>query len=463
MMRSTLPNSVQARDVEYLLHPVTNARRHEQTGPMVIDRGDGIHVYDDEGKEYIEAMAGLWSVGVGFGEARLAEAAYRQMLKLPYYHSFSHKSNEPAVDLAEKLVQLSPDRLRRVFFTNSGSEANDTVVKLVWYWNNARGKPGKKTFLARQNAYHGITMASGSLTGLSVNHRDFDLPILPVRHLTCPHHWRFAHEGESEAAFVDRLAEELERTIAQEGADTIAAFIGEPLMGAGGVLPPPAGYWQRVQEICRRHDILIVADEVINGFGRLGTMFASDHYGIDPDIMVVSKQITSSYAPLAAVLFSDEIYQGVADNTAKIGTFGHGFTTSGHPVSCAVAIENLRIIEEKGLVGNAARSGAVLQEELSRFRDHPIVGEVRGAGLIAAVELVADKASKRRFDPVGRAGAQLFAAGHEHGVIVRAIGDQIAFCPPMIITPDEVREMVRRFGSALSDTYECLRAEGLVA
>lgn len=457
-----LPNSVQARDVEYLLHPVTNARRHEESGPIVIERGEGIRVYDDEGREYIEAMAGLWSVAVGFGERRLADAAHRQLLKLPFYHSFSHKSNEPAVDLAERLVQLSPERLRRVFFTNSGSEANDTVVKLVWYWNNARGKPAKKMFLARQNAYHGITMASGSLTGLAVNHRDFDLPILPVRHLTCPHHWRHGEEGESEEAFTDRLVAELERTIEEAGADTIAAFIGEPLMGAGGVLPPPAGYWPRVQEICRRHDILIVVDEVINGFGRLGTMFASDYYGIDPDVMVVSKQITSSYAPLAAVLFSDEIYQGVADNTAKIGTFGHGFTTSAHPVSCAIGVENLRIIEERGLVENAALAGAVLQEELARFRDHPLVGEVRGVGLIAAVELVADKATKRRFDPVGRAGAHLFARGHAHGVIIRAIGDQIAFCPPLIITPDEVRETVRRFSLALDDTHRHLVAEGVL-
>lgn len=461
-MRSTLPNSVHARDVEYLLHPVTNARKHEESGPIVIDRGQGIYVYDDEGREYIEAMAGLWSVGVGFGETRLADAAHRQMRKLPYYHSFSHKSNEPSIDLAEKLVQLSPKRLRRVFFTNSGSEANDTVVKLVWYWNNARGKPEKKTFLSRHNAYHGITMASGSLTGLPVNHRDFDLPILPVTHLTCPHYWRFGEEGESEEAFSQRLADELEQTILDAGPETIAAFIGEPLMGAGGVLPPPAGYWEKVQAICRKYDVLIVADEVINGFGRLGTMFASDHYGIDPDIMVVSKQLTSSYMPLAAVLFSDDIYQGIADNTAKIGTFGHGYTATAHPVSCAVGVENLRIIEEEGLVENAARSGEILQAELRRFSDHPLVGEVRGVGLIAAIELVADKATKRRFDPVGKAGAYLFAKGHEHGVIVRAMGDQIGFCPPMIITPDEVRETVSRFAKALDDTHAFLIAEGLV-
>jgi len=455
---SALPNSIQARDVRYLLHPVTNARRHEETGPIVIESGDGIYVTDSDGRQYIEAMAGLWSVGVGFGEKRLADAAHRQMLKLPFYHSFSSKSNEPAILLAEKLVEISPERLQRVFFTNSGSEANDTVVKMIWYLNNARGKPQKKTFLSRLGAYHGITIASGSLTGLPTNHRDFDLPAIPVKHLTCPHYWRQGREGESEAEFVDRLAQELEDVIAEAGADTIAAFIGEPLMGAGGVMPPPEGYWARVQEICRRHDILIVADEVINGFGRLGTMFASDYYGIDPDVMVVSKQITSSYQPLAAILFSDEIYQGIADNTAKIGTFGHGFTASGHPVACAVGLENLAIIEENDLVANAKASGEVLQRELARFRSHPLVGEVRGVGLIAAVELVADKATKARFDPVGTAGMPLFGFGHEHGLIVRAIGDQIAFCPPMIIRPDEVVEMVARFERALADTVAHLAA-----
>ncbi|WP_185983780.1 aspartate aminotransferase family protein [Aureimonas mangrovi] len=460
---SSLPNSVHARDVEYLLHPVTNARRHEEVGPIVIERGEGIHVYDDEGREYIEGMAGLWSVGVGFGEKRLAEAAYKQMLKLPYYHSFSHKSNEPAIDLAEKLVQMSPERLKRAHFTNSGSEANDTVLKMVWYFNNARGKREKKTFISRQNAYHGITMVAGSLTGLPVNHRDFDLPIIPVKHLTCPHYWRNGQEGESEEAFAQRLADELEQTILDAGPETIAAFIGEPLMGAGGVLPPPAGYWQKVQAICRKYDVLLVADEVINGFGRLGTMFACEHYGIDPDIMVLSKQITSSYQPLAAILFSDEIYQGIADNSAKIGTFAHGYTASAHPVACAVALENLRIIEDEGLVENAARSGAVLHRELKCFEEHPLVGEVRGVALIAAIELVADKATKARFDPVGKAGAYLFAKGHEHGVILRAMGDQIGFCPPMIITEDETVELVRRFEMTLADTYTWLKNEGVIA
>ena len=453
-----LPNSIYARDVEYLLHAVTNARKHEEIGPIVIDRGEGIYVFDDQGNKYIEAMAGLWSVGVGFGEKRLAEAAYKQLLKLPYYHSFSHKSNEPAIDLAERLVKMSPERLAKVFFTNSGSEANDTVIKLIWYYNNGRGKPEKKTFISRVNAYHGITMASGSLTGLPTNHRDFDLPIIPVKHVSCPHFYRFGLPGETEAEFTDRLAAELEQTILDAGPETIAALIGEPLMGAGGVLPPPEGYWANVQAICRKYDILIVADEVINGFGRLGTMFACDYYGIDPDMLVVSKQITSSYQQLAAILLSDEIYQGIADNTAKIGTLGHGFTAGAHPVATAVGNENLDIIEERGLVENARAMGEILQRELrSRFTDHPLVGEVRGVGLIAAVELVADKASKQKFDPVGKAGGYVFQKAHEHGLIIRAIGDQIAFCPPLIITETEIMDMLDRFGATLDDTYAFLQ------
>ncbi len=447
-----LPNSAQARDVAFLLHPNTNARKHEETGPIVMDRGEGIYVYDDTGKSYIEALAGLWSVAVGFGEPRLVAAAARQMGRLPYYHSFSGKSSEPTIDLAERLVKMSPAGVDRVFFTNSGSEANDTVVKLVWFYNNAIGRPEKKKFIARHGGYHGITVAAGSLTGLPANQRGFDLPLPQMKHVTCPHHYRYGLEGESEEAFADRLAAELEAKIIEEGPGTVAAFIGEPLIGAGGVLPPPATYWEKIQAVCRKHDVLVVADEVINGFGRLGTLFACEYYGIRPDILVVSKQLTSSYMPIAAVLFSDAIYQGVADGSAKLGTFGHGFTASGHPVATAVAMENLDIIEERGLVANAAAMGAAMQAKLRTFAEHPLVGEVRGVGLIAGVELVADKATRAKFDPPGKVGAYLYGRGHEHGLVIRAIGDTICFCPPLIITEAEIDEMIARFSRALDDT-----------
>jgi len=332
------------------------------------------------------------------------------------------------------------------------------VIKFVWYYNNAIGRERKKKFIARNGGYHGITVAAGSLTGLQVNQRGFDLPLPFVTHVTCPHHYRFALEGETEEAFADRLAAELEATILAEGPETVAAFIGEPVMGAGGVLVPPRTYWEKVQAVCRRYDVLVVADEVINGFGRVGTLFACEHFGIRPDILVVSKQITSSYQPLAAVLISDAIYQGVADQSERLGTFGHGFTGSGHPVATAVGLENLAIIEERNLVANAAKVGAHLQTRLREFAGHPLVGEVRGVGLIAAVELVADKPSKAKFDPPGKAGLYLFEKAHEHGLIIRSIQDSIAFCPPLIITEAQVDEIVARFGRTLNETQAWVEA-----
>jgi 4-aminobutyrate---pyruvate transaminase len=446
---TVLPNSLAARDIAYYFHPATNARRHETVGPMVIERGEGVFVYDDQGKDYIEGLAGLWSVAVGFGEPRLAKAAYEQMRKLPFYHSFSHKSHPAAIALAERLVRMAPGNLGKAHFTSSGSEANDFVVKLIWYYNNARGRPEKKKFLSRQRGYHGVSIASASLTGLPVFQRDFDIPLPFARHLSCPHFWRNAKSGEREEEFAARLAAELEETILGEGPQTIAAFIGEPVMGAGGVIPPPRTYWERVQAICRRHDILIVADEVITGFGRTGRTFGSQYYDISPDVLVVSKALTSSYLPLSAVIFSDAIYQVVADNSAKIGVFAHGFTASGHPVATAVAMENLDIIEEKGLVANAAALSPRFLARLETFAEHPYVGEARGVGLIGALELVADKPTKAGFAQAGSVGARLAELCHEEGLIIRAIGEMIAFCPPLVITDAEIDEMFDRFGRAL--------------
>jgi 4-aminobutyrate---pyruvate transaminase len=457
-----ISNSLAAIDIATTLHPNTNLRQHERTGPLVIDRGDGIRVYDDRGKDYIEGLAGLWSVAVGFSEKRLADAAYKQMLKLPYYHTFSSKAHEPSIRLAEKLVEMTPDNLSRVFYTSSGSEANDTIVKMVWYMNNALGRPQKKKFLSRIKGYHGITIASGSLTGLPINHRDFDLPAIPVHHLTCPHFYRFGAEGEDEAAFTARLLAELEAVIEKEDADTIAAFIGEPLMSAGGVMPPPAGYWEGVEKICRANDILIVSDEVICGFGRLGTPFGCQKYGFTPDIMTLSKQLTSSYLPLAAVMLSETIYDAIADNSERIGAFGHGFTASGHPVATAVGLENLAIIEEQDLMGNAARLEAEFQAGLQSFADHPLVGEARGAGLIGALELVANKETRKPFDRLGRAGAIANAIGHEEGLIFRSIGDQLALCPPLIVTSADISEIMTRLGRTLDRLPAAIAAEGLV-
>ena len=460
--KMTRPNSTAELDKAAHLHPYTNARKLEAEGPRVIESGNGIYVRDEQGNEYIEGLAGLWSVGVGFGQQRLVDAAARQMAKLPYYHVFAQKTHGPAARLADRLVGMTPEGLTKVFFANSGSEANDTVVKLIWYMNNALGRRKKKKFIARTNAYHGITIASGSLTGLPWNHGSFDLPAIPVRHVTCPHAYFNAHKGENDETFVQRLAEELEAAILEEGPETIAAFIGEPLMGAGGVLVPPEGYWQKVQEICRRHDILVVADEVITGFGRTGRMFACETFGITPDIMVLSKQLTSSYQPLSAILMTDEIYQAIADHSAELGTLGHGFTGTGHPVATAVGLENLAIIEEQGLVANAAAMEKVLHAELARLRDNPMVGEIRGVGLIAAVQLVADKASRRQFDPEGKIGAYIFERAHHYGLIIRNIKDAIAFCPPLIISEEQVCDMVGRFERTLADATDFAVRERLI-
>ncbi len=447
---TALPNSLAARDIAYYFHPATNARRHEQVGPMVIERGRGVYVTDDQGKDYIEGLAGLWSVAVGFGEPRLVAAAAAQMSRLPYYHSFSHKSHPSAVALSERLVRMAPGKMSKAQFTSSGSEANDFVIKLIWYFNNALGRRRKKTIVSRLRGYHGVTVASGSLTGLPNFHRDFDLPLAGVRHLTCPHYWRNAQAGESEEEFTARLAAEFEALIAAEGADTIAAFYGEPVMGAGGVILPPRGYWRAMQDICRRHDILVVADEVITGFGRTGAMFGSQTYGIEPDILVVSKALTSSYFPLSAVLISDAVYQAVADNSNAIGVFAHGFTASGHPVGTAVAMENLDIFEERDLVGAARRLAPRFQQRLQGFAGHDHVGEARGVGLIGALEFVADKATKAAFEKPGAYGARLAELCQEEGLIIRAIGDVIAFCPPLVITEDEVDSMFDRFERALA-------------
>jgi 4-aminobutyrate--pyruvate transaminase len=457
------PNSPAARDIAYNFHPYTNARAHEERGPMIIDKAKGVYVWDDQGKQYIEGMAGLWCVSLGWGNERLVRAAAEQLEKMAYYHSFAHKSHEPSIDLSERLIEMAPGgRLKKVFYGNSGSEANDTGVKLVWYYNNARGKPEKKKIISRLRGYHGITVASGSLTGLPANHRDFDLPIKHILHTACPHYYRGAEPGESEEDFATRMAEELEKMILDEGPETVAAFIGEPVMGAGGVVVPPKTYWRKVQAVCRKYDVLVWADEVINGFGRTGEMFGCQTYGIEPDIMVVAKQLSSAYQPISATLFSDEIYQACADNTAKIGTFGHGFTYSGHPAAAAVALETLKIYEEMDLVTHVKALSPLLQDGIRQFADNPLVGEVRGVGMIGAVELVADKQTKAPFDPVGKVGGYLFERAQDHGLILRNLGDTVAFCPPLIIDKPQVEQLIERFGKALDETTAWAKSEGLL-
>ena len=450
------PNSYAALDAAHHFHPYSNARKIEDLGPMVIEKGKGIKVWDDQGNEYIEAMAGLWSVAVGFGEDRLVEAAKKQLETLPYYHSFTHKSHPSVAELSQKLTDMVGLGMTHVHYTNSGSEANDSAMKMIWYYNNALNRPKKKKIISRMKAYHGITIASGSLTGIPMMHNDFDLPIDGVLHTRCPHYWREGEEGETEEEFATRCANELEDLILKEDPETVAAFFGEPVMGAGGLIVPPKTYWEKIQEICKKYDVLIVADEVINGFGRTGKKFACDLYGIEPDFLILSKQITSNYIPMGVVLMTNRIYQAIADNTVKNNLYGSGFTSSGHPVACAVALANIKILEEDGLMDRVPILEPIFQQRLKNLEEKELVGEARGVGLMGAVELVSDKKTLSTFDPIGSAGPVLAEVGHSEGIILRAIGDVLAVCPPLIITEDEINELFDRFERTLDKGLEAI-------
>ena len=454
---SALPNSVEGRDATAHLHGYTNARTHADVGALIIEEGEGVYVRDNSGNQYIEAMAGLWSTALGFSEQRLIDVAHAQMQKLPYYHTFAHKGHGQAADLAYKLVEIAPTPMSKAFFTNSGSEAIDTAIKLCWYRSNALGKPEKKKIIARNRAYHGVTTAGACLTGLPANQASFDC-LVPVVRVTCPHHWREAHEDETEEQFASRLADELDATIQAEGPDTIAAFFAEPVQGAGGVVVPPATYWQKIQAVLNRYDILLVADEVICGFGRTGNMFGCQTYDIQPDMMTLSKQLTSSYLPGSALLINDRVFEPIADESNKVGVLGHGFTGGGHPVVCAVANETIRIIEEDNLVAHAAKAGAHMQQGLKQYESHPLVAEVRGVGLIAAVELVTNKETKVALEKPGQLGAIANAKSMEAGFFTRNMADAMAFCPPLIITEAEIDDLVGRVGQALDATLSELPA-----
>jgi 4-aminobutyrate---pyruvate transaminase len=450
------------RDIASVLHPYTNLKVHQTQGPLVITEGDGVFVRDENGKEYLEGLAGLWNASLGFSERRLAEAAYRQMLQLPFYHTFAHKAVEVGIELSEKLLSIAPVPMSKVFFVNSGSEANDTVVKLAWYYNNALGRSHKKKIISRNKAYHGVTVASASLTGLPNNHRDFDLPIADILHVECPHFYRFGLPGETEEAFAGRMADALERRILSEGPDTVAAFIAEPVMGAGGVILPPATYFEKIQEVLRKYDVLFIADEVICGFCRTGEMWGSTTYNLRPDMITCAKALSAGYMPIGAVMISEAIFDALVKQSEKIGVFSHGFTYSGHPVTAAVALETLRIYEQDGTLAHVRRAGPKMQAGLRRFADHPLVGEVRGVGLVGAIELVANKTTRASFDPAAAVGPYLSKRSHHHGVILRPLGDSIAFCPPLIINEAEIDLMLERFALALDDTLEMVRERGLI-
>lgn len=455
--------NLQTRDVESVLHPYTPIHKLREIGPTVIGSGKGVYVYDTQGRAYIEGMSGLWCAGLGFDDEEMIDAATEQLRTLPYYHLFGAKGTESAIELAEKLKEIAPVPISKVFFTSSGSEANDTQVKFAWYMNNALGRPNKKKIISRVKAYHGVTIMAASLTGLPYNHIGWDLPVDRVLHTDCPHYYRFGLDGESESEFVARVIKSLSDLIEREGADTIAAFIAEPVMGAGGVIVPPKGYYEAIGKLLAENDILFIADEVITGFGRTGNWWGSQTLGMTPNTISCAKQLTSAYAPLGAVMVPEDVYQAYVDHSAKIGTFGHGFTYGGHPLGCALGVKAIEIYQKRDVVGHVRSLTPTFARRMAALADHPLIGETRACGLMGAAELVADKATKRSFDPKKGVGAQVARFCEANGAILRAIGDSIAFCPPMIITEDELNELFDRFEKAINEGEAWVSKENLRA
>ncbi|MCY4012847.1 MAG: aminotransferase [Gammaproteobacteria bacterium] len=446
------PGSIEAKDLAHMLHPATNLAEHHRNGPAVHQRAEGVYLWDNKGKQYIEGMAGLWCTALGYGEEELVRAAEQQLRKLSYSQLFAGKTHEPGVLLAEKLKAMMPFDAGRVFFGLSGSDANDTQMKLMWYYHNVVGKPERKKIISRRSGYHGVTVASGSLTGLAPFHAHFDLPIPGVLHTSAPYYYREAHEGETEDDFTTRLANELDDLIRAEGPETIAAFIAEPVMGVAGVVVPPDGYYAKIQEVLRRHRVFFIDDEVICGFGRTGQPFGAQALGIEPTTMTVAKALSSAYLPISAVVIPEFMYEPFVEASGEVGTFGHGFTYSGHPVCAAVALRCLELMEERKIFAHAATVAETFQARLHALADHPLVGDVRGVGLIGAVELVANKATRERFPAPVKIGIECMNRALDHGLIVRALGDSVAFCPPLVINDKEIDEMFARFERALADT-----------
>ncbi len=455
------PSNLAQRDIETVIHPYTNLAAFRGTGPLVIEKGNGVFVYDSSGREYIEGLSGLWCASLGYGNEELVEAARAQMSRLSFSHLFGGKSHDLAIELSEKIKEIAPGNPSRVLFCSGGSEANDMQVKLTWYLNNARGKPRKKKIISRIKAYHGVTVASGSLTGLPPVHADFDLPIPQVLHAPCPHHYRFAEEGETEAQFSARKAQELEELIIAEGPDTVAAFIAEPVMGAGGVIIPPEGYFAAISKVLKKYDVRFISDEVICGFGRTGEMFGAQTFGFSPDSISVAKAITSAYFPLGAITVEEEMYRAMVAESEKIGVFGHGYTYTGHPVGCAVALKVLEIYERDGIIAGVKEKSRLFADRFTELSDHPLVGEARAVGMIGAVELVADKTGRRPFDPALKVGAKVVEFAMERGLLTRMLGDSVALCPPLIMTEAEINEMFDRLTLALNDAEAWVEREGL--
>lgn len=444
-------NSLYARDIASMIHPQTNLRKHLEAGPSIYTHGDNVYVYDDAGRKYLEGAAGLWCASLGFGVERLAKVAYEQMRDIGYYHTYRSASHAPAIELADKLLEIAPVPMSKVLFQCSGSEANDTAIKLVWYYWHAVGQPQKRKIIARTQSYHGSTCAAVSLTGKPDMHADFGLPFEQFLHTEFPHYYRFAQAGETEEQFSTRMADALERLILKEGPDTIGAFWAEPVMGAGGAVLPPSGYFAKIQAVLKKYDILFVADEVICGFGRTGNRWGSETYELSPDMVTCAKALSAGLAPISAVLINERVFQSMLAESDKQGNFAHGYTYAGHPVTAAVALETLKIYDELQIVDHVRKVEATFLPLLRALCGHPLVGYADGCGLIGAIEIVKDKDARKPFLAEDQIPARIEAALRRHQVILRVIGNRVAFSPPLIITAPQVEELLARVRAALDD------------
>lgn len=445
-------------DRDNFFHPSTHLGQHErgEAASRIVETGSGVYIEDRDGNKFLDAFAGLYCVNVGYGRQEIAEAIAEQARKLAYYHAYVGHGTEASITLSKMILDRAPNNMSKVYFGLGGSDANETNIKLVWYYNNILGRPEKKKIISRWRGYHGSGLMTGSLTGLELFHKKFDLPFDNILHTEAPYYFRRPDVSMNEAEFVAHCAAELEAMIDREGADTIAAFIGEPAMGTGGLVPPPAGYWAAIQPILKKHDILLIADEVVTGFGRLGSMFGSDHYGIEADIITIAKGLTSAYAPLSGSIISGKMWDVLVKGTDETGPIGHGWTYSAHPIGAAAAIANLQLVDSLKLVANASETGAYLKQALhDAIGDHPNVGEVRGEGLLIAAEFVENRTTRSFFDPSRKIGPALAAALLKHGVIARAMpqGDILGFAPPLCLTRDEADTIADSTRKALADVF----------
>lgn len=448
-------------DIASQIHPHTNLREFEQQGAMIMAGGEGVWIYDDAGKKYLEGMSGLWCVSLGYGERRLIDAATRQLHELAYYQNFAHKSTRPAIELSEKLLQIAPVPMSKVMFQSSGSEANDTAIKLCWYYWNARGQPQRRKIISRMNAYHGTGIASASLTGLPHLHKEWNLPLPGFLHTDCPHHYRYGLAGESPEDFASRCAKNLEELILREGPETIAAFFAEPIMGTGGLIVPPPGYFDKIQAVLRKYSILLVVDEVITGFGRTGQMWGAQLYDLRPDIITCAKALSSAYLPIAALLLNETIYEAMREQTDKVGVLGHGYTYGAHPVCAAVALEALRIYEEEGFLRHVRDVGGYLQSTVrERFANHPLIGEIRGVGMFCALEIARDKANKESFAAALKVPARISSVAQTKGLMTRPLLNSVVFAPPLITEREHIDFAMDIYAASLQETLDWLRAAG---